>query len=37
MLWIWFQEVLAENYFMFLLQYPMEPDLGHMSNFSCDF
>ena len=31
------QEVLAENYFLFLLQYPMEPDLEHMNNISCDF
>ena len=37
MLQIQFQEVLAENYFLFLLQYPTEPDLEHMSNFACDF
>ena len=29
--------VLDENYFLFLLQYPMEPDLEHVSNISCDF
>ena len=36
MLYIWFQEVLAENYFLILLQYFMEPALEHMSNLSCD-
>ena len=34
---IQFQEVLDENYFLFLLQYPMELDLEHMSNIFCDF
>ena len=34
---IQFQEVLAENNIMFLLQYHMEPDLEQMSNFSRNF